>query len=400
MKKIIISIIVSLSLLSCSTSNIAVLVNRDKSLNNEYVLKTEKELKKIGLDAIKKMDIELIKKTIPNIPNKAFLNEGLEKYMLKMTDILTKNATYELKTMAYLSKDKIDLEFVEKNIDITMVTKKIVKIFTDPMKLKTLVEGVISKDEIEKFNELGKEEGMKKIMERVFSIVLDEVQKISDEVKKENKYIYTKKYVTLQKKGDNWIALPQIRKYESNDKYSVLSKEKNNINDEYIEVTKNEINKIYKKTMLEETKKTLNEAMFSSFEISEDILDNFITKLYDGIEFEMKGIYFIDENNIIVKAENKQLDMLDFMTNSEYMKKRQMESSEKMQKYSMELMNQGLSMKEMMNKMVEYSFKEIYDDESIKVMKDSGKYLYSNTYIRYTKINGVWTINEMIKKSK
>ncbi len=372
--------------ISCSTSGVNVLLNENKSVSYEYALENDKIIKEKAMLATKEIQKDLASKFRPKFPEIPGA-EGIDfndefKYVIdKMFTALNKGMEYKIENISYLSKDRVDVKFNVKSVDIFSLFKEMQE---NPEKyMKEMLPRILNdKTVIEMFlkSDLPEKEKAKYMFRKImdsFIVIIDET--VEEKIKQKD-YIYSSQYISLIKENGQWKVIDLIRTEASKEKYSVLLNNKYQFSREKINELETEI---FKLPILEIQRKNSEKLLTENFKIPMNSVE-YLNNLMDEMKYTKKAIHFIDEKNIEIKYEIKLIDILTILNhvyfNTDFL--------------------QEMSKISDINERTKYILQKLYSKEMIDKMKKENKYIYQDNYLHLEKINGKWEVRDTIRKQK
>ncbi|WP_067141850.1 hypothetical protein [Oceanivirga salmonicida] len=376
MKKILMTILMIITLISCGKKGI-VLLNNDGSVNSEYVDSTYSEIEKVSLEKIKEEGQISVKKALESLSKlkiddkdlgfKLDFNE-LNPDISNLANIFLDSYKYELKSISYLSENEVDIEYLVKMPNIFSL-EKLSKDGKFMDKIGKRAFDKINNFTLENVNTPNKEQLMINFILK--EVAPDLVKGVIKQLEKTKDYVELTSFVSLKKINDKWELLNSDQKSDS--KYAVLINKELKIESMYIEKEKPIIEKL---------------AITNKDEISKemDILKGIYSKeIIDVIELfqknfdeEIKAIYFINTDKVFVKKEVKTFDIYSSIT--EFMQ--------------LIIDNKNLALENNTNKIV---------DEAKKIIENKikeNRYMYFKSYVILEKKGDNWEIIPSIDTEK
>ncbi|WP_067141847.1 hypothetical protein [Oceanivirga salmonicida] len=317
-KKILLSVLAMFMLVACSTNKPMILLNEDAKVSNFYINTTHARLRKIGAVKTK----EAYEKGVKDLINvftglkleKSGLNLNLnlkdyDEDILNIFNIFHDYCIYDLKSISYLSKNEVELEYLVKIPNILSLReifitnekefKKILKNADDKMKEFTLKYPA---NVIEKNPDI--------FIKFVLKEVIPNIEKeVLDILKSQNKYMELTDFLKLKKEKYEWELVPNDTNYSKDSKYTVLINDKLNLDKGQIEQIKQIAHKMFEEQNNEIAK---NFKQFEKMGMTEffEIMKIF----FDDFNQELKGIYFINKDKVFLKSEIKIIDYYPVVT--------------------------------------------------------------------------------------
>ncbi len=372
--------------ISCSTSGVNVLLNENKSVSYEYALENDKIIKEKAMLATKEIQKDLASKFIPKFPEIPGV-EGFDfndevKYVIdKMFTALNKGMEYKIENISYLSKDRVDVKFNVKSVDIFSLFKEMQE---NPEKyMKEMLPRILNDKTVTEIflkSDLSEKEKFKFVFRKTMDSFMEIIDETVEEKIKQKDYIYSSQYISLIKENGQWKVIDLIRNEASKEKYSVLLNNKYKFSREKINELETEI---FKLPILEIQRKNSEKFLTENFKIPMNSVE-YLNNLMNEMKYTKKAIYFIDEKNIEVKYEIKLVDILTILNHV----------------YSNKDFVQEMSKISDINERTKYILQKLYSKEMIDKMKKENKYIYQDNYLHLEKINGKWEVRDIIRKQK
>ncbi len=387
MKKIIISIFMIFSFLTYSKSNIQTLVSSDINLSNEYIEKSNLEIEKMVegqlvkfKNVIKQMWTYELMDEIKNLED-GIEKEYTKKLFNKLEDIFIEafEIKLELENISYISDNRVDVLYKIGMYDLSDMFDLFTQLENekkiDRMLVKKLVEKLNPELDLLRLNLTTEKAIDKKMMDMAYDLTIEFFGNNIEEYKKNSKYTYDKGYVSLVKKENKWEELSFIRNEKSGIDFKVILNKDIKLSDEYIEKTKNEI---FVNLKIDElVSKEFIKMVMKKYNLTKAEYDKMFSKYNENSEYLKKGIYFVNENNVVLKYEEKVLNYFSLYTDKEFIGNLKTKKDSEREKYTLNY---------------------LFNEKSATRLKKENNYIYYDFYVKLEKTNGTWEIKELMPK--
>ncbi|WP_067141844.1 hypothetical protein [Oceanivirga salmonicida] len=307
-KNILLSILAMFMLFACSTNKPMILVNNDISISKSHINKTYSKIEKLGLDRIKEKNRTEIKEILDIFIEPLSKELGIKidnKDAFYLINKFLNSYKYELKSISYISENEVDLEYLVKIPDLTVLAdwdknkeleEKINEAINPKMQLFILTN----------FDKLDDESAINEfVLKNIAPIALDEAISY---LEKNNKYLETNSFVSLKKENDDWKLIKTTNSDKIDREYATLINSKIRVDEKYVDKTKKEVH---------EKIKTAKHDIFNLILNKKDAKDREILEfINENTENEIKSIYFISKDKIFVRQEIKIFDIYNLIYES------------------------------------------------------------------------------------